>query len=537
MQAVEPGTKRVPYRDLREWLSLVEGFGELAVVEGADWNLEIGALSELNYRRKPYPALLFDRVKDYAPGFRLLTGATGTSRRLGACLRMSTDMTDLELVQALRGKPLAWETNARRFPAREIADGPVNENVFEGAQVDLSHFPVPFWHEHDGGRYIGTGCSVITCDPDTGVTNVGAYRGMLIDDHSVTIQVVPGKHGYVHYQKWWAKEGRAPVVVSLGHDPMLFCLSGVEVPTGVSEIEYYGAIVGEPLEVLKSDLTPLPVPARAEIVLEGWLYPDKKAHEGPFGEWTGYYSGGEGTAPLLEVQRLRYRNDPILLGSPPSKPPHDYSYMRTAMKSAMIYDALVKAGVSDVRGVWADECGGGRMLIVVSITQRFCGHSRQAGAIAAQCREAAYMNRFVVVVDDDVDPTNLEEVVWAMCTRCDPAEDIDVLRKAWGSRADPLLGDDAPPYNSRAIIDACRPFERLKHFPRVAQASPDLLRQIESKWSSLFAQRPAPAPGVGGAEQVAKLVGNGSNGSVVDDAMGAAGTPLPTDMAAGENRS
>jgi 3-polyprenyl-4-hydroxybenzoate decarboxylase len=202
--------------------------------------------------------------------------------------------------------------------------------------------------------------------------------------------------------------------------------------------------------------------------------------------------------------------------------------MRTAMKSAMIYDALVKAGVSDVCGVWADECGGGRMLIVVSIKQRFCGHSRQAGAIAAQCREAAYMNRFVVVVDDDVDPTNLEEVVWAMCTRCDPAEDIDVLRKAWGSRADPLLDEGAPPYNSRAIIDACRPFERIKHFPRVAEASPELLRQIESKWSGLFAQRPAPAPGVGGAEQAARLANGGNNGSAVDDA-------LPSDMAVGES--
>ena len=535
MQAVEARTTQVYYRDLREWLALVEGFGELAVVEGAGWNLEIGALSELNYRRKPFPALLFDRIKDYAPGFRLLTGATGSSRRFGTCLRFSTDMTDLELVEALRGRPLYWETNASRFPAQVVPDGPVNENVLEGAAVDLSRFPVPFWHEHDGGRYIGTGSSVITSDPDTGVTNVGAYRCMLLDDKRVTLQIIPGKHGYVHYQKWWAKEGRAPVVISLGHDPLLFCLAGVEVPTGVSEIDYYGAIVGEPLEVLRSDLTPLPVPARAEIVLEGWLYPDKKGREGPFGEWTGYYSGSLLPSPVLEVQRLRHRDHPILLGSPPSKPPHDYSYMRTAMKSAMIYDALVKAGVPDVRGVWADECGGGRLLIVVSITQRFCGHSRQAGAIAAQCREAAYMNRFVVVVDDDIDPTNLEEVVWAMCTRCDPAEDIDILRKAWGSRADPLLQDGQPPYNSRAIIDACRPYEWIKDFPRVAEGSPELLRQVETKWADLFAKRPGQAPGVGGMERAARWFANGANGTgAVDDAMARAGEPLPTDMAAGD---
>jgi UbiD family decarboxylase len=328
------------------------------------------------------------------------------------------------------------------------------------------------------------------------------------------------------------------VVISLGHDPMLFCLSGVEVPTGVSELSYLGAIRGEPVEVLTSDLTPLPIPARSEIVVEGWLTPDERKREGPFGEWTGYYSGSEAPALLLTVQRLRYRDNPILLGSPPSKPPHDYSYMRTAMKSAMIYDALVKAGVPDVRGVWADECGGGRLLIVVSITQRYCGHSRMAGAIAAQCREASYMNRFVVVVDDDIDPTNLEEVVWAMCTRCDPATDIDVLRKAWGSPADPLLVPGQPPYNSRAIIDACRPYERIKEFPRVAEASPELLRQMESKWAGLFASRPGPAPGVGGVERVAEWFANGAaSAPMVDDAMARVGETPPTDMAAGERNS
>jgi hypothetical protein len=142
------------------------------------------------------------------------------------------------------------------------------------------------------------------------------------------------------------------------------------------------------------------------------------------------------------------------------------------------------------------------------------------------------------VVDDDIDPTNLEEVVWAMCTRCDPAMDIDVLRKAWGSPADPLLVPGQPPYNSRAIIDACRPYERIKEFPRVAEASPELLRQMESQWAGLFANRPGPAPGVGGAERVAELFANGAAGApMVDDAMARVGEAPPTDMAAGERNS
>jgi 3-polyprenyl-4-hydroxybenzoate decarboxylase len=168
--------------------------------------------------------------------------------------------------------------------------------------------------------------------------------------------------------------------------------------------------------------------------------------------------------------------------------------MRALLKSAMIKDNLAKAGVRDVRGVWAHETGGGRLLIAVSITQRFCGHSRQAGYITAQCEAAAYMNRYVVVVDDDIDPMNLDEVMWAVSTRCDPADDIEIMRKTWGSRVDPLLLDPSAPYNSRAILDACRPFEKITTFPRVAEASPQLVRDTVAKWQSVFADARFPLP-------------------------------------------
>jgi 3-polyprenyl-4-hydroxybenzoate decarboxylase len=198
--------------------------------------------------------------------------------------------------------------------------------------------------------------------------------------------------------------------------------------------------------------------------------------------------------PAIDIERLYFRNDPIILGTPPGKPPNDYSYMRALLKSAMIQDELVKVGVRDVRGVWAHETGGGRLVIVVSITQRFCGHSRQAGYIAAQCQAAAYMNRFVIVVDEDVDPMNLDEVMWAMSTRCEPSEDIEIMRKSWGSKVDPLLENPAAPYNSRALIDACRPFEKLATFPRVAQISPTTFRDTVARWKDLFADPRFPLP-------------------------------------------
>jgi UbiD family decarboxylase len=482
-------------RDLRDWLRAIDELGELQVVDGADWNLELGGISELNYRRKPSAALLFDRIKDYPPGWRVLTGSLTSSRRVGVTLRLGNDYTDQQLVEALRGKPMEWEAQASRFEPLAIDRAPVYENAVEGADVDLLRFPVPLWHEHDGGRYIGTGCIVMTCDPDTGQVNGGAYRMQVQEDgRTATVNPVPGKHGWQHIDKWFKTEGRAPVAVSLGHDPLLLMVAGTEVPTGISELSYAGAMIGRPLEVVRGEITGLPIPASSEIAIEGWLYKDRVLPEGPYGEWTGYYSGSQVPIPALEISRLYFRNDPILLGAPPSKPPHDYSYMRTVMKSAMIHDALAKAGIPDVRGVWAHECGGGRLLLAVSIRQRYCGHSRQAAYVTAQCQAAAYMNRYVIVVDDDVDPMNLEDVMWAVSTRTEPAEDIEIMKKSWGSKADPMLRDHRRPYNSRAIIDACRPYDWMDEFPRVAQASPAFLRNVRQKWDVVFSDPRFPLP-------------------------------------------
>jgi len=475
------------YKDLRGWLQEVEKIGQLQCVSGAHWKFEIGGISEANYQRHKQPALLFDHVPDYPVSSRIITGTNRTSQRMAISLRIPGQPDNMGLVKHLVGKPSKWEKDSVNYNPLVVDKGEVNENVHTDEDVNINCFVAPLWHEHDGGRFLGTGSAVITCDPETGVHNLGAYRCMHIDDQSVTVQIIPGKHGRNHYEKWFEREGRAPMAISLGHDPLLSMLAGLEVPLGISEYNYAGAIIGEPVEVIKSELTGLMIPAHSEAVLEGWLYPDVKANEGAFGEWTGYYSGSSSNlVPLLKVKLMRHRNNPIVIGSPPNKPPHDFSYYRTVMKSAMIRDALTKSGIPDVKGVWAHESGGGRQFVVVSIKQRYCGHSRMAGYMAAQCYTAAYMGRYVVVVDDDIDPSCLDQVIWAMCTRSDPAIDIDIMRKTWGSVADPLLVNREVPYNTRALIDACIPFERLQTFPRVAASAPSYLEDIRRKWPQVF---------------------------------------------------
>src|SRR6266581_1460636 len=221
-----------------------------------------------------------------------------------------------------------------------------------------------------------------------------------------------------------------------------------ELRFGLSEYDYAGGHRGEPFEVIESELYRLPLPAHAEIVLEGEMVPGDVAPEGPFGEFTGYYAGGKSEQPVIRVQRVYHRNDPILTMATPMRPPSDFSYSKCVMKAGMIWDEVERAGLSGVKGVWCHEAGGARMFNVIAIKQAYAGHAKQAALAAASCQSGSYLGRFIVAVDDDIDPTNLFEVLWAMCTRCDPAEDIDIIRKMWSGPLDPRIARGTT-WNSR----------------------------------------------------------------------------------------
>ncbi len=474
--------------DLRVWLEEARSLGELKDVIGADWKLELGTISELNVKKANPPALLFDRIGDYPPGYRVLTCSTASPARLASILRLGAERSHHALVQKLRGKPAQWQAQAATFPPRTVDTGPVLENVLEGAAVDLFRFPSPLWHELDGGRYIGTGCMVVTRDYDSDWVNVGTYRVMIHDRNHVGLDMIPGKHGAIQYRKYMQAGKPFPVCIVIGADPLGYLVSGIEVPFGMCEYDYIGAILGEPVAVLPGALTGLPIPGAAEIVLEGWAEPGDERIEGPFGEFHGYYPGKAATAPAVRIERIYFRNDPIIVGSPPAKPPNDYSYSKAVMRSALLFDALIAAGVPDVVSVWAHEIGGARMFNVVAVKQRYAGHARQAGHILNQCGVGAYMSRYSVVVDEDIDPSNLQEVMWAVATRSDPAVDIDIIQRGMGSKNDPMsiAYPYRAPFNSKAIIDACRPFDFLNEFPAVAEASKSLQDEVRAKWKSLL---------------------------------------------------
>jgi 4-hydroxy-3-polyprenylbenzoate decarboxylase len=275
-------------------------------------------------------------------------------------------------------------------------------------------------------------------------------------------------------------------MVSVGQDPVLFMVSGNEVDYGISEFDYAGGLKGGPVEVVEGSATGLPMPANAEIVIEGIMTPGDVMKEGPFGEWTGYYASSTRPEPVIRVQHIYHRNDPILTGARPGRPPSDYSLAKCMVKAALIWDQVERAGVPDVKGVWCHEAGGGRLLNIIAIKQRYPGHARQAALVASQVHAGAYLGRYVIVVDDDIDPTNTFDVLWALASRSDPVESIEILRRCWSGPLDPRIQPGKKGHNSRAIIDACRPFEWIKDFPPVAESSPELRKKVFEKWKKVI---------------------------------------------------
>ena len=477
----------IAYDDLREWLDHAERLGEVRHVRGATWQEDIGLAAEAILRAENGPCVVFDDIPGCPKGFRLLLNIFAGTRR-NMTFGFPGHLSKWELSEAYRD---AFLKDMKLVPHEIVADGPVLENVMTGDDVDVLKFPAPVWHEKDGGRYIGTGTYSITRDPEENWLNAGAYRAQVHDRNSVGVLMAAGHHGYLHREKYWKNGEPMPIVMVLGGDPLAFFYGGTEAPYGVFEMDIIGGLRGRPVRMVKGRVTGLPFPAHAEIVLEGYVTPDKRMTEGPFGEWTGHYAGGAAPRPVLDVKAIYHRNDPILLGVPPmGAGPDEMARYRAVLRSAMVKQNMTAAGVPEVAQVWCHEIGGSRMLHGVAIRQKYPGHATQAGFIAAQCGAAAYASKYVIVVDDDVDVTDLDHLLWAMLTRTEPKESIQFIQNAWDSPADPRLTPErraaGDMTHSVAVINACKPYHWRDRFPPSNTPSPEVARKAKEKFGWLL---------------------------------------------------
>jgi UbiD family decarboxylase len=469
------------YLDLRDFIEQVDRLGALRRIDGADPHLEIGAITELAAGMPDCPALLFDNIKGYPRGFRVFTNATTNVQRAALALNLDPALRPLDALTAWMRR----RTNLQMREPQRVGNAPFREHSDSGKAVDLGKFPVPQWHQKDGGPYIGSGSLVVMRDPDSGWINASIYRVQVHAKDRVTVQFDHlGRHNAIIAKKYWDKGQRCPVAVVNGEDPALFIAGFEYLPEGVSEYAFAGAIKDEPISVCDGPVTGLPIPVFTEIVMEGTLlpFPQTALPEGPFGEFTGYYASEARPAPVMQVEAVHYRGDPVLLGSPPMKPPR--FHFGLPFRAASIWGNLEAAGVTDIVGAWQHVS---QLMTVVALRQRYDGHAKRAALIAAA---NSYMGRLIVVVDEDVDPSNLADVMWAITTRAEPSESVDIIREAWSSSLDPRISPErrlqGATSQSKMIINACKPFVWKSQFPPSSALSVEELAAVERDWGHLL---------------------------------------------------
>jgi 4-hydroxy-3-polyprenylbenzoate decarboxylase len=497
-----------PIRDLREWLSRVEKLGELIRVEQAvSRDEEMSAISYLVAKQQPSPAVLFERASGFEKspiGARLLWNILGPSlRRIALTLEEPPDTPAVELIRRVKDK-----LKRRILPKEVLRDqAPVYEHTVSGAAIDLGLLPIPRHWPLDGGRYAGTADAVITRDPDSGYLNIGTYRMMLQGKSEVGLYLSPGKDARLHITRAWQKGEPIYVAAAWGIDPLFMLVGSQTFPKNVSEYEFAGGIKGEPIPVVRGTATDLLLPANAELVIEGIIRPNSVRAEGPFGEFPGYYGRPEAGAPLVEVTAVHHRSDPILTNALMADYPScEQSGFFSIIRSAKIWDDLDKLGVPGIRGIYSHPAAaGGFGMTVISLEQRHAGHAAQVLALAAQVPGGAYYTKWIIAVDEDVDPTDMNEVIWAMASRCNPVDDIDILRNTWSTWLDPSQNPpEKRPYGSKALINACKEHRHLPVFSKRTTLRKKVYDEVAVRWKELGL--PGEIPQVRAFEQESAIV-------------------------------
>lgn len=482
--------------DLREWLRRVDAIGELVRIgKPVDRDEEMSAIGYLLAKSNPSPAVLFECPQgfDGSPiGARLLWNILGPSmRRIALTLEEPTDTPIVELIKRTKDK-LKRRLAPVEVPAREAA---IYENSLTGDAIDLDQLPIPWHWPLDGGRYAGTADAVITRDPETGYINIGTYRMMQQGKAEVGLYLSPGKDARLHITRAWQQNKPLEVAAAWGIDPLFMLVGSQTFPKNVSEYEFAGGIKGAPIPVVRGKTTDLLLPANAELVIEGVIEPNSVRTEGPFGEFPGYYGRPEAGCPLVNITAIHHRAKPILTNALMADYPScEQSGFFSVIRSAKIWEDFDKLGIPGIAGVYSHPAAaGGFGMTVISLEQRYAGHAAQALAVAAQAPGGAYYTKWIIAVDEDIDPCDMDQVVWAMASRCNPVDDIDVLRNTWSTWLDPTQNPpEKRPYGSKALINACKEHRYLPVFSKRTTLRKSIYDRVAERWGELELQGAIP---------------------------------------------
>jgi UbiD family decarboxylase len=487
------------FRDMRQWMAQLEQHGELRrIAAEVDWDREIGAVTRRALEKKG-PALLFENIKGYTNGrcTKLFASGLGARSRLALALDMPHDAPNRDLVQ------LVMKKNRETLPPVIVGSGPVKDVILRGDAIDQTEFPVPKWHYLEGGRYIHTFTSIVTRDPETRVMNVGMYRGMIgKKDTAPFLLIKGGQHWGQHFVKWAARGEPMPVACVIGWDPIMSFLSGSPLPAGVCEWDVMGAYRGEPAQLVRCETVDLEVPASAEIVIEGFISDDPATYEkeGPFGEFTGYVSDLPTLRPSMKITCITHRRDPIFCGSLEGTLPGSYSensVMSSVQRAAIAWNILTTAGIPGVLDVFAPPITNG-VNLRVQIKKHYQGQPKQVAAALWGNSAAQYRYKHVTVVEEDIDPSDDEQVEWAFAHRVNAGEGgIVVFPGIFGSPIDPstpMEDRDVTQLGTglwnRMLIDATRSWKNPRRpqwgnerFPPTVKPAVEDAARVEARWA------------------------------------------------------
>jgi len=425
------------YRDLRDFINQLEARGELKRIKHpVDPNLEMTEICDRTLRRGG-PALLFENPIGY--DMPVLGNLFGTPERVAlgmgeesvsALREVGRVLAQLKEPEPPKGFKDAWDKlpifkQVLNMGPKEVRNAPCQEVILEGDQVDLNRIPIQTCWPGDAGPLV-TWPLVITRGPNKSRQNLGIYRQQLIAKNKLIMRWLAHRGGALDFREW--KKERPgepfPVAVALGADPATILGAVTPVPDTLSEYAFAGLLRGGKTEVTRCIGSDLQVPASAEIVLEGFLYPDEMADEGPFGDHTGYYNEVD-QFPVFTVERITMRKDPIYHSTYTGRPPDEPAILGVALNEVFV--PILQKQFPEIVDFYLPPEGCSYRMAVVSMKKAYPGHAKRVMlGVWSFLRQFMY-TKFVIVCDDDINVRDWNDVIWAITTRMDPSRDTTMI--------------------------------------------------------------------------------------------------------------
>ncbi len=483
------------YSDLRDFIRGLEQRGELKRIQvPVSPVLEMTEICDRTLR-KAGPALLFENPIGFS--MPVLGNLFGTPQRvaLGMGAESTTELREIgKLLAALKepeppkGFKDAWNKLPMFKKVLSMApkvrkDGACQEVIIEGEDVDLTALPIQTCWPGDVAPLITWGLT-ITKGPNKERQNLGIYRQQVLGRNKVIMRWLSHRGGALDFREWCLKyPGRPyPVAVALGADPATILGAVTPVPDTLSEYAFAGLLRGSRTELVKAIGSDLQVPAQAEMILEGHIYPGEVADEGPYGDHTGYYNEVD-SFPVFTVERITHRKDPIYHSTYTGRPPDEPAILGVALNEVFV--PILQKQFPEIIDFYLPPEGCSYRMAVVSIKKQYPGHAKRVMlGVWSYLRQFMY-TKFVIVVDDDINTRDWNDVIWAITTRMDPSRDtvlIDNTPIDYLDFASPVSG-----LGSKMGLDATHkwPGETAREWGRVIEQDPAVKARVDALWSEL----------------------------------------------------